>query len=220
MAAVVAGAAHAQTYPALSETTLDTGSSFVFADTVGDLNHDGLDDVVGVLYRSVGTSPMSIAIYLGRPDGTFFAPVLYPAPDGTGGVAIADMNLDGNLDVVFGAPQTAGVMYGDGGGGLSPAALFFLPTYLGYNPPVVAAASRPASSLPAECVSQGRCGAQAAMAVIGNGSAVVLEWMAAADGQLPTSPLMETILDATTAVMNRSGTWAPPSASNGTDLYL
>jgi hypothetical protein len=220
LAAVVAGGAHAQTYPSLSETTLDTGSSFVFADAVGDLNHDGLDDVVAVLFRSAGTSPMSIAIYLGRPDGTFSAPVLYPAPDGTGGVAIADMNLDGNLDVVFGAPQTAGVMYGDGAGGLSPAALFFLPTNLGSNPPVGAAASRPASTLPADCLSQGRCGAQAAMAVMGNGSAVVLEWTATADGQLPVSPVMETILNAATVVMNRSGTWVPPSASNGTDLYL
>src|SRR5215472_8362991 len=64
-----------------------------------DLNHDGnLDLVIG---RRVGPSGPNgeIVVLLGKGDGTFRSPRQYPVVNSPA-FAIADVNNDGNLDVV------------------------------------------------------------------------------------------------------------------------
>ncbi|HEY6909159.1 MAG TPA: FG-GAP-like repeat-containing protein [Myxococcales bacterium] len=229
-AAVAAGAALADPYPALSETTLDVGAGQVVALAVADLNHDGVQDIVAmttVPMQFPGSDPNSVMVFMGRPDGSFSAPAQYPAPANAGGLAIADLNLDGNLDVVFGSPQAAGIMYGDGFGSFAPTALVQFSEFALFDSITsVVAASRDTSALPAACVSSGRCGRQAAVAIAGTvGSSpratAILEWSAAPGMPLPASPSVEVLFSAPTVLaMNASGTWLPPDTSNGTDLFM
>jgi hypothetical protein len=93
---------------------------------VGDLNNDGIPDIV------FGTTPdpynSDMAVYLGNGDGAFRqAPTFLPQASGYTiyNVALADVNHDGNLDVVatlrqkyFGS-EALGVFFGDGKGGLT-----------------------------------------------------------------------------------------------------
>jgi hypothetical protein len=137
-ALLVGGGAHAQTLPTLSETLLDVGgpaqtqmvSTQVTADAVADLNHDGIDDIVAVVDTTdfnVERTTGSMVVFLGKPDGTFSPAVTYPTPGYAGGLAIVDMNQDGNGDIVFGSQQAVAIMYGDGTGGFAPMTFFPYP---------------------------------------------------------------------------------------------
>jgi FG-GAP-like repeat/Abnormal spindle-like microcephaly-assoc'd, ASPM-SPD-2-Hydin/Protein of unknown function (DUF1573) len=77
---------------------------------VGDFNNDGNPDFV------VTSGDGNAYVYLGNGDGTFKAPVTVtlgsPVPSGPTWVAVADFNLDGNLDFVVGEPPLRGVNNG------------------------------------------------------------------------------------------------------------
>jgi hypothetical protein len=87
---------------------------------VGDVNHDGIVDVVVPdAFRN------SVAVFLGRGDGSFAAPIvstinLHPAvpPTLTPQAATADFNGDGNLDLAVsgGTDLMVHIMLGDGTG--------------------------------------------------------------------------------------------------------
>jgi len=78
---------------------------------VGDLNHDGIDDIVELVEPLTTDSdgiPLQYAIYLGQPDGSFKLSNTYQPYAGlsvpytlawTPGVTLADFNGDGNLDI-------------------------------------------------------------------------------------------------------------------------
>jgi len=95
-----------------------------------DLNHDGKLDVVTLGGDATGANQV-LTVLLGNGDGTFQSAATYS--DGTNqkpsGIALADVDGDGNLDVV--APATAGldVFYGTGSGTLTgPSSIsMFLP---------------------------------------------------------------------------------------------
>ena len=123
-------------FPRRSDVVLTNTS--VRALALADLNADGkLDLVLGIITNS-GTS---IAVLLGNGDGTFQAPVLYPAPatlfafagygvSGFGEIRIADVNKDGKPDVLV-VGETAGlIVYLNGGSGtlLAPTT-FAVPTF-------------------------------------------------------------------------------------------
>ena len=69
---------------------------------VGDFNNDGKLDVVVANFGEAGFGPATISVFLGNGDGTFQPPTNLPLPADAGPweVAVADLNGDGNLDIV------------------------------------------------------------------------------------------------------------------------
>jgi Bacterial Ig-like domain (group 3)/FG-GAP-like repeat len=90
--------------------SFNAGPIETFAIAVGDINHDGIPDLAltsNCQFQTCLNGNVSVAF--GKGDGTFQYPPTIVA-SGTGPVALADMNGDGNLDIVF----DGGVLLGDG----------------------------------------------------------------------------------------------------------
>ena len=85
--------------------------SFQFA--VGDFNHDGAADLLGVANVSGSTQ---IYLYLNNGSGGFGTPKAIAGTSAAGAVQVGDFNGDGNLDFAFSNSQKVGVSYGDGTG--------------------------------------------------------------------------------------------------------
>ena len=82
---------------------------------VGDFNGDGkLDIAVQNYYNSLGQ--INASVLLGNGDGTFQAPLGFPTSDVPIGLIAADVDGDGNLDLVFPTSTYVGVLYGNGDG--------------------------------------------------------------------------------------------------------
>jgi FG-GAP-like repeat/Abnormal spindle-like microcephaly-assoc'd, ASPM-SPD-2-Hydin len=80
---------------------LETRDSFTTASTpvavaVGDFNRDGIIDIATV---SVAQGP-GVQVFIGKGDGTFGIPTAYDIGRATGPIAVADVNLDGKLDLI------------------------------------------------------------------------------------------------------------------------
>jgi hypothetical protein len=92
---------------------------------IGDVNRDGRPDLATVGSDAPGRNVLQVG--LGRGDGTFRPPAARVAlPDHATGLALADVNRDGQLDAVAllsgfarGLPNEARVWFGNGGGGLT-----------------------------------------------------------------------------------------------------
>ena len=120
------------------------GGNYTFALTVGDVNNDGLADVVATnqCYDGVcGTDRHTgISVFLNDGNGALALPVRYKT-DGFGGswqsVAIADMDVDGKPDLVVlnagfaSSPSevSVSVMRGNGGGTFQAAVSYPLSIY-------------------------------------------------------------------------------------------
>ncbi|HEY6269238.1 MAG TPA: FG-GAP-like repeat-containing protein [Candidatus Acidoferrum sp.] len=92
--------------------------------TLGDVNKDGKLDVVAV---DVGSN--DVRVLLGKGDGTFLPAIITPVPGAYYGIAVADLNGDGNQDVVVGdstggAPRNVIVLLGKGDGTFAAPARF------------------------------------------------------------------------------------------------
>jgi len=91
---------------------------------VGDFNKDGFPDLA-VARSGSNPSPSSVAILLGKGDGTLGAPTVVATAVTVDGISVSDLNRDGALDIVFDAdvPPTGHRLYailGNGRGGFSP----------------------------------------------------------------------------------------------------
>jgi hypothetical protein len=113
--------------------TFRQGTSFSAAlPSPGDLNGDGITDLV-----IPNITDNTVTVLLGNADGTFRQLAKYPAGFGVNlqnnlsSVLIADLNGDGNADVVFSDPadNVFGIFYGYGDGTLRP------PVFVGVSGP-------------------------------------------------------------------------------------
>jgi len=88
---------------------------------LADLNGDGALDVAtaGAEYGA-GTAVGSVAVLLGRGDGSFVLEGAYPVSDSLFDVAVGDLTGDGACDVVTGGVLGPALLAGDGAGGLLP----------------------------------------------------------------------------------------------------
>lgn len=93
---------------------------------VGDFNNDGKLDIADPNYFN----STQISVFLGNGDGTFQAPVLYGAGNEPDTVVAADLNHDGNLDLVVGnfLSGNVSVLLGNGDGTFRSAENYDLPT--------------------------------------------------------------------------------------------
>lgn len=86
-----------------------------------DLNHDGKVDLV--VANNNFQSASTVSVLLGKGDGTFKPTVNYPVGGGPAGLAIADFNGDGKLDIAVAntGSATVSLLYGRGNGTFKPA---------------------------------------------------------------------------------------------------
>lgn len=91
---------------------------------VGDFNEDGNIDIVATV-SLVGNNGGSVALLLGKGDGTFERPKYINAGNSPLSVAVADLNGDHHLDLWVGGNGSSTVLLGKGDGTFGP------PTYYG-----------------------------------------------------------------------------------------
>ena len=95
---------------------------------VADFNRDGKMDIAVASYYD-GASPPGIQVFLGKGDGTFGPPVTCDANNGAGPIAVADLDGDGNPDLVA-VNQDGGfvsVLLGNGDGTFQPPVNYTTP---------------------------------------------------------------------------------------------
>ena len=89
--------------------------------SLGDLNGDGNLDIMVLDYDTSGGHG-SVAVFLGRGDGTFLSRTFYATGPQPQSIAFADFNGDGHLDLVTGneGNGTISVLLGNGNGSFRP----------------------------------------------------------------------------------------------------
>ena len=87
---------------------------------VGDFNRDGHMDIAVANYGTATTPDNTVSVLLGNGDGTFQPQVLYPVGNSPLAITAADVNGDGNLDLIVSntgdSTPTVGVLLGNGDG--------------------------------------------------------------------------------------------------------
>jgi len=94
----------------------------------GDINHDGILDLVIGNQAEFGGIPSNVSILLGNGDGSFQNPIVTTSGNEISSIAISDFNLDGKQDVLIANTgwNDVGLLLGNGDGTLQPAVQFYL----------------------------------------------------------------------------------------------
>jgi len=150
-----------------------SGADNPMAVAVADVNGDGKLDI---LVSNLGTGSQgllngAVGVLLGNGDGTFQPAVIYDAGGiRTAGLAVADVNADGKLDVVVTdqsgsclTGSTVAVLLGNGDGTFQPAVGF---CFAGSLPSSVAAADVNGDGRP-DLIATNRCGTTCGISVVG-----------------------------------------------------
>lgn len=120
--ALIFGAVLATFPPALAQ--FETRGSFVAnyspsCIVVGDFNHDGKSDLA---VTAGGSNSDTVAILLGKGDGTFEKALYYTAGVGAVFLVASDFNHDGNLDLAVASQSNyIAILLGNGDGTFQPA---------------------------------------------------------------------------------------------------
>jgi len=114
------------TFGAKVDYAAGASDSFPSSVAVGDFNRDGHLDLAVTEYYTPTTGQVgfrrSVAVLLGRGDGTFAPPVEYPTGPGPTKVVVGDLNGDGNPDLVTSdlGSNSVSVLLGRGDGTFAP----------------------------------------------------------------------------------------------------
>jgi len=114
------------TFGAKVDYAAGASDSFPSSVAVGDFNRDGHLDLAVTEYYTPTTGQVgfrrSVAVLLGRGDGTFASPVEYPTGLGPTSVVVGDLNGDGNPDLVTSdlGSNSVSVLLGRGDGTFAP----------------------------------------------------------------------------------------------------
>jgi hypothetical protein len=93
------------------DLSIDEQNAEAIGVSVGDLNGDGVPDLV-----VAGEASPAVKVLLGIGDGTFQAPVDVGGTPRPGGVVMSDLNGDGRLDLAVDNAQGVTVLLGNGDG--------------------------------------------------------------------------------------------------------
>src|SRR5688572_2261181 len=97
---------------------LDPRVSFPTGLAIGDLNHDGLNDIAVVTAHQFGDLNNSLLVFLQGGEGRLRTPTAYPIVAVMNSVDVGDVNGDGRHDVVLGANDRILVMLQNAAGTL------------------------------------------------------------------------------------------------------
>jgi Bacterial Ig-like domain (group 3)/FG-GAP-like repeat/Beta-propeller repeat/Divergent InlB B-repeat domain len=136
--------------PITENITTKPGGSFVLANSislsgaqeqalaVADLNHDGHPDIVAGVFNGNFAAAKTILVLINNGDGTFRAPVGYSVGDPyVTQIAIADIDLDGNPDIIASGEDGVYELKGNGDGTLQSASSLLSVAYEAFSEPVV-----------------------------------------------------------------------------------
>ncbi|HUA14746.1 MAG TPA: FG-GAP-like repeat-containing protein [Verrucomicrobiae bacterium] len=162
-------------------STFPSGGSDTLWLATGDLNGDGKADVVltNQCASNTNCSQGSVSVLLGNGDGTFQAPVTYATSNDGVSVALADVNGDGNLDIVLAAECSDGsctggavnVLLGNGDGTFQDAISYSSGGLwtLGVAVADVNGDGKPDVIVASECLSNNSCSNGVVSVLLGNG---------------------------------------------------
>lgn len=81
-----------------------------------DLNHDGNLDLIVTGSNGNSAGPATLWVLAGHGDGTFAPAQAYLPATSSYSVAVADINMDGNADLIVGGPNGIAILIGNGDG--------------------------------------------------------------------------------------------------------